>query len=104
MTPTGLSDKLFELIAYEAVVIVIQRVEISREDVALFVHEQGAFKVKYAHIIEAMTDNRINVTLHVGGDVYFAFLLELYNLLAHTLTGFAKNFILENLIFFRKPE
>src|SRR5690606_10912046 len=104
MTPTGLSDKLLELIAYEAVVIVIQRVEIARDDVALFVHEKGAFKVKDTHIIKTMTDNRVDITLHVGGDVDLVFLFELYDLLAHTLAGFAKYFILEHLVFFGKPE
>src|SRR5690606_15615694 len=104
MTPTGFSDKLLELIAYEAVVVIIQRVEIARDDVTFLVHEQGALEVKDADIVKSMADDCVNIALHMVGHVDLAFFLKFYYLLSHTPARVAKFFILQHLIFFRKAE
>src|SRR5690349_15925549 len=86
ITPTGLSsDKLFKVIAYQSVVIIVQSVQVAGDDVAFLVQQQRSLQMEYAHVLEAVANHQINITFQVRGMVDFLFLFQFVDALAHLL-------------------
>src|SRR5436190_14850211 len=84
MTPTGLSDELLKVISHEPVVIVVQDVQILRDDVAFPVFQQRPLKMKYADIVKPTPDDDVDFSFQVRGVVDHILVLHQVDLLSHT--------------------
>ena len=104
ITPTGLSDKFLEVIAGEAVVIVVQHVEIARDDVALFVFEKGSIQVEDAHVVKTMLDHFVRLAFEMCGIVDFALILHLVDFLSYAFKGLAESGIVNFHFLFRESK
>jgi hypothetical protein len=80
-------DKLFEVIAYQAVVIIIEGIEVLGYDVSFFVFKQRALEVEDAHVIQSVFKNEVGVAFEVGGIVHLSFFLQVIDFLANPLEG-----------------
>src|SRR5258705_13829333 len=99
--PIGFSDKLFEVIAYQAVVIVIQRIEILGYDVSFFVFKQRPFEVEDTDVIQTVFEDEVGLAFEVSSIVHLALLLQVVDLLANPLESFPKFLVWNFQLFFR---
>src|SRR6266850_5155772 len=87
-TPIGRSDKLFEVIAYQAIVIVIECIQILGYDISFFVFKQWPFQMEDPHIIQSVLEDEVGLAFQVGGIIDLAFFLQVVDLFANALECF----------------
>src|SRR5688572_11545273 len=80
MTPMGLSDELFKVIAHQPVLIVVKQRQLLCDDIALLVPDQWPKDVEDPDIVETALDHDIGVTLYVRCMVDLALVFQAVNL------------------------
>src|SRR5690606_20492838 len=88
ITPTGLSsDKLFKVIANQSVVIIIQGIEVARDDIPFLIQQEWTLQMEDSDVLESVTDHEIDIAFQVGSVVDVLFLFQFIDTLAHISAG-----------------
>jgi hypothetical protein len=59
ITPMGLSNEFLKFVADQAVVVVVEYVEILCNDISFFVFQEGTFQVEGANILQTAADDQV---------------------------------------------
>src|SRR4051794_7865159 len=104
ITPTGLSDELFKVIPDEAIVIVVEHVQILRHNIPLLVSEQRPLEVEYSHVVEAAPDDDVRITFKMRGVVEFSFFFQVVYFFSYFFKRGLELIVWNLKVFFRQPQ
>jgi hypothetical protein len=73
--------------------IIIKCAEIFRYNIPFFVHQQWSLQMEDAHVVKTVSDNKVDLPLHVCGVVNFIFVFLPVDLSPNPLTCCTELFI-----------